>query len=396
MRIRRWGCLLLTIAPLVAGCGDFWQPPSTTTNTCTSNCTTLSSGAFYVLNSATRQVAGYTISSGSLKAVSNSPYTLTAAPVAIAIAPSPGSFLFVSTAAPGIYLYSVGSGGALTLGNNSAPISQDPAAAMQVDARSQWLVDAFLTSTGVQLDAIPLTATGTYNGAKVQSISFSIAATAVHQLVISPDNANVFVTLGTSGTLVVPFNSSAPFQAGTQGRIVPLAGVAALSVAVDPGTSPRLFYIGETSVSATGGAGALRAFLYSSLNSSTLTPATGSPIASGGLAPNSILALASGSYVYVGNGQGTTSSGNIAGFSITSTGTTAAPAYTVAAVGTIATGVQPSGLAQDSAGNFVLAVSSGGSPDLEAYTMSAGTLTSALSATTGTDPVQAVAIAAAP
>jgi hypothetical protein len=53
-------------------------------------------------------------------------------------------------------------------------------------------------------------------------------------------------------------------------------------------------------------------------------------------------------------------------------------------------------LAEDSKGNFVLAVASGGNSDLDAYTMSSGTLTSVLTATTGTDPVQAIAVAAAP
>jgi hypothetical protein len=49
----------------------------------------------------------------------------------------------------------------------------------------------------------------------------------------------------------------------------------------------------------------------------------------------------------------------------------------------------------------VLAVATGGSttsgdPDLEAYTMSAGALTSAIQSKTGTDPVGAVAVAALP
>jgi hypothetical protein len=46
--------------------------------------------------------------------------------------------------------------------------------------------------------------------------------------------------------------------------------------------------------------------------------------------------------------------------------------------------------------NFVLAIDPSGGPDLEAYTISAGALTSALQKSTGTDPVNAVAIAALP
>ena len=63
---------------------------------------------------------------------------------------------------------------------------------------------------------------------------------------------------------------------------------------------------------------------------------------------------------------------------------------------TIAAGIQPASLAEDSDDNFVLAVSSGGNFDLEAYTMSSGALTAAITSSTGTDPVGAVAIAALP
>ena len=94
---------------------------------------------------------------------------------------------------------------------------------------------------------------------------------------------------------------------------------------------------------------------------------------------------------------GQTGAGNIAWFPISASGTT----YTIAAGSTIAGGIQPIGLAEDSDDNFVLAVSTGGStssgdPDLEAYTMSSGTLTAAITSTTGTDPVGAIAIAPLP
>jgi hypothetical protein len=172
------------------------------------------------------------------------------------------------------------------------------------------------------------------------------------------------------------------------------AGGAALSVAVDP--TNRLFYIGETLANSTANSGGLRAFNYSSLGG-TLTQASGSPIATGGLGPNFILPIASGEYVYVANGQGQTAAGNVAWFPITASGTT----YTIAAGSSIASGIQPTGLAEDSLDNFVLAASTGGStssgsPDLDAYTMSTGTLTSALTSTTGTDPVGAIAIAPLP
>jgi 6-phosphogluconolactonase (cycloisomerase 2 family) len=352
----------------------------------------LSSGNFYVLNQATSQIVAYNINSGSLNQIGVS--TMSSAPIAIAVAPS-GNFLYVSTLV-GIYLYSIGSNGALTIGNNSGVISQDPAASMQVDTTNGWLVDAVQGTSGVQLDAIPITSSGTYSGT-VRTASFTVTNAAVHQLVISPDDDNVFVALGAGGTIVIPFNANNPFPSGVRGTTIAVANTAgsALSVAVDPNATPRLFYIGETVADSTGTTGGLRVFNYSSLGSSTLTQASGSPIASGGLAPASILPLTTGDYVYVANGA-SSSSGNVAGFAITSTGSASSPTYTVATVGTISAGTQPVGLAEDSQDNFVIAVSSGGNPDLEAYTMSAGALTAAITSTTGTDPVQAVAVAAAP
>ena len=397
MKSVKWMALGLVLAALVAGCKGFWDaPPSTTTSNPTTP-TTLSSGVFYVLDQTTKQVVGYSITSGTLGAISGGTQTLSAAPFSIAVAPN-GGFLYVGTV-NGIYLYTIGSGGALSIGNNGATIASDIPAAMVISG--SWLVDAFDISTGsVQMNAIPIDAsTGAYAGSNgaPPSQTFTVANAVVKQMVLSPDSANFLVALGAGGTIVVPFASGAANPLGATATTIPVAntGGSALSVAVDPGTTPRLFYIGETL--AVGASGGLRAFNYSSLGSNPLTEATGSPIASGGLAPNAISPIATGDYVYVANGTGATSAGNIAWFPITATGT----AYTIATGKTVTTGIQPSGLAEDSTGNFVLAVSTGGTtnsgdPDLEAYTMSSGALTAALTSATGTDPTGALAIAALP
>jgi hypothetical protein len=115
------------------------------------------------------------------------------------------------------------------------------------------------------------------------------------------------------------------------------------------------------------------------------------------LAPNAILPVASGQYVYVADGTGLTANGNVSWFPISAAGTT----YSIASGGNIVSGIQPNGLAEDIDHNFVLAVSTGGSttsgnPDLEAYTLGTGTLTSAITSNTGTDPVGAFAVAALP
>jgi hypothetical protein len=269
-----------------------------------------------------------------------------------------------------------------------------------------WLVDAFLLTPGVvELDAIPISSSNGLSAVSqsnpVQSQQFNIANATVKQMVLSPDGDNLFVTLGAGGTIVVPFNlgNSNPLGATATTINVANGNAQAYSVAVDP--QDRLFYIGETNANSAGTSGGLLVYDYTSLGTgiprNAPTQISGSPLSSGGLAPNAILAFQSGLNVYVANGTGNTATGNVAAFSVSVSGTT----YTVAAENTIAAGIQPIGLAEDSDGNFVLAVATGGStssgnPDLDAYTMSSGALTSAIQSSTGTDPVGAVAIAALP
>jgi hypothetical protein len=395
----KYGLFLFAAATLLAGCSGFWDLPTSSSTTTTTK-TTLSSGVFYVLNQTTKQIAAYYISTGALEPVSGSPYNLSSAPYCIAIAPG-GGFLYVGTVS-GIYLYTIGSGGALTIGNGGAVISSDIAAAMQVSG--SWLIDAFSPAAGsVQLDAIPINAsTGAYTGSGPEpSQTFNVTNASTEQMVLSPDGTNLFVALQTGGTIVVPFTSGNANPVGSSARVIPAAnsGGAALSVAVDP--TNRLFYIGETLANSSASSGGLRVFSYSSLGTGTPravpTQITGSPIASGGGSPNAILPIASGEYVYVANGQGLTGSGNISWFPITASGTT----YSIASGSNIASGIFPVGLAEDNENNFVLAVSNGGStssgdPDLGAYTMSSGALTAAIISNTGTDPVGAVAVAALP
>lgn len=383
MKIGKWAGLLAATA-FLAGCGDFWQPPSTSS----SSSSTLSSGVFYVADQATDEIAGYSINSGTLTKVSGSPYLLGSAPVALAVSPN-GSFLYVATAS-GIFLYTIGSGGGLTLGNNGASISGEPAAAMQVDATNSWLVEAFPATNGVAIQAIAISpSTGLATSQTAPTVT--VAGSTVFQLAISPDNTNVFVALGSSGTEQVAFSagSTAPFGTDTNFPVKNSAG-AAVSVAVDP--TDRMVYIGETAATSGSNTGGVRVFTYS-----TMKEISGSPYASGGLAPYSILPLSSGDYVYVANRTVSGSSdGNITGFSVTTSGST----YSLTALSTTASaGIDPVAMAADPEGNYLLVVDSGGSPDLEAYTFdttTAGKLDSALTSATGTDPVAASAIAVVP
>jgi hypothetical protein len=390
MNLGKWARLLLAVAPLVAGCGNFWQAPSGS-STCTTNCTTATGGNFYLLNAgSTPEIAGDSIVSGTLTAISGSPWTVTGSPYAMAMAPN-GDFLVVSTTS-GVFAYPISSG---KLGTATV-VSTDQAYAVQVDTTNSWLIEAIPGSNGVTIGAVPISSTTGANTGTEVTASFTVANAALqtNKMVLSGDNAEIFVALGAGGTIVVPFSSTSPFPSGVKAATIPVAnsGGSALSVAVDPGTTPRLFYIGETLANSAGTSGGLRAFTYSSLGSSTLTQATGSPMASGGLAPNFILPVSSPDMVYVANGAGTGTAGNVTGFSVTASSST----YTLAKVGSVAAGIQPLGLAEDSTGTFVLAVGSLGSPYLDAYTFDSTTTGQLDSQITSTTAANSIAIVAAP
>jgi 6-phosphogluconolactonase len=387
MRTRYWACLAIAALGLT-GCAGFWDPPSSGGGG--GGSTTLSSGDFYVLNNATSEMVGLYVNGGTVTALGN-PYTLSAAPIAITVAPN-NAFLYVSTVG-GIFLYTVNtSTGLLTLGNSGQPISSDPATNMQVDPTNTWLVEG--VSATQNLYAIHInSSTGLLASTTEETVV--LPSTTFQQVAISPDDTLVLAAMGAQGTALIPFNpnNANPFGAVTNIGVKNATG-AALSVAFDPipvgSTAPRLFYIGETVATSGSNTGGLRAFTYSAKQE-----ISGSPYAIGGLAPYSILPFSTGDYVYVVSRQTSSgSTGVIAGFSITS----ANSAYTLTALGSVfATGTNPQAIVEDNTHAFVFAVNFGGSPDLSGYTINAtkaGYLDSVISSQTGTDPVQAGAIGA--
>lgn len=396
---RSWAILVLALPFLLSGCKGFWDaPPASSTGS-----STASGGSFFVLNIATQQLVGYSITSGNLTALPGSPYTLPspltqggANIASIAIAPN-AAFLYVGTI-DGIYLYSIASNGQLTLGNSSAPISKDQAVSMQVTPDDNWLVEVASGSDFAY--AIPINAsTGALTSTTEQTVALPV--TTVQQVAVSPDGTYVFIAMGTEGTAAIPFTTGNANPFGAVARIAPVgSGGGAFSVAVDPlqsgQTAPRLFYVGETAAVSGANSGGLRVFNFSTL-ATGLKELSGSPLGISGLAPYSILPISTGNYVYVANRQVSGSdTGVIAGFTVSGSNNV----YSVTALGsTFTVGTNPVGMAEDSTGTYVLAVDLGGSPDLKGYTFdttNAGDLDSAISANTGTDPVQAGAIAAVP
>jgi 6-phosphogluconolactonase len=390
MKIRYWVSLAIAVLCLT-GCKDFWKLPS---NGGGGGSTTLTSGDFYVLNVATSEMIGLYVNAGTLTALPGSPYTLSAAPIAITVAPN-NAFLYVSTLG-GIFVYTVNTTtGQLTLGNNGQAITPDAATGMQVDPTNSWLIEGGAGTNAVYAIKID-PSTGVLAVSGETQIPATLPSNTVNQVAISPDGTFVLVANGSGGTATIPFNAANSNPFGAVGRInqVSTSAGASLSVAFDPVTSsnrtPRLFYIGETVATSGSNTGGLRAF-----NFSTVKEISGSPYAIGGLAPYSILPFSTGDYVYVVSRQ--TSSGTtgvIAGFAVTSSST----AFTLTALGsTFAAGTNPQALVEDNSNDFVFAVNFGGNPDLVGYTIdatNAGYLDKVISNATGTDPVQAGAIGA--
>lgn len=400
MRFMYWASMGLVAVLFLAGCGDFWQAPSGSSGNggCTSNCTTATSGNFYILNNGTTpQIVGEVIVKGTLTSITGSPWTLsgTGAPYSMAISPN-GSLLFVSTAG-GVFAYPISSGELQV--SSAVKVTSDVAAlAIGVDATGNWLIEANTATNGVTMGAVPVNSTTGAPGIE-QTQQFTVTNAAIQdgQMAISPDNAKIFVALGTGGSLAVPFTAGVASGSNPLGStattIAPkTTGGAALSVAVDPSATPRLFYIGETLGNSSGNSGGVRAFVYSSLASTplSLTQASGSPIAAGQLSPSFILPEASGSYIYVADGAGQSTSGAVNSFAITSSSGT----YTIATGSSIAAGTLPVGLAEDSTNGFLFAVNSLGSPYFDAYTFdstTAGKLDIQIAANTGASPIAIVA-----
>ncbi|MFC5865447.1 lactonase family protein [Acidicapsa dinghuensis] len=371
---RRWirlgVAVPLTMALGLTGCSGFFTPVNNNGGT-----TTGSTTYAYVTNVNSSGTGGtiteYTDTSGVLTAVSGSPITLPALPTSIVVAPN-NDFLFVATSL-GVFVYTIGTGGALTEGNNGnvAYFNQNGLIpqSVAVDATSSWLIITYQKST--EVDALPIDSTQGVPTGSVYPATSTFAATNP-TVVMSPANANVFVSLGTGGVNAFGFSPTATTSTPWGSRVaIPLTSgainVADNAVAVDP-TSTYL-YIAEASTATTAVAGSLRTFPIANLVTSAEKDV---PV---GIGPSAILAEPTGSYVYVTN----ESDGTISGFSAS------AGVLTALSGSPFSTGKLPVGIAEDSTESYVSVIGYGTNPNLWLYkydATTAGTLDVQTTATT--------------
>ena len=366
------GCLMGMLG--LSGCGEFFTPVNN------SGTTTGSTTYVYVTNVDSSGSGGtlsaYTSKSGVLTAINGSPYSLPATPTSIVVAPN-NAFLYVGTDS-GVFLYTIGSGGVLTEGNSATVVylnaTNPTVESLAVDSTSSWLLIANQNSS--ELDALAIDPTlGTAPSTPIAAKALSYAGPV--QLSISPANNNVAVALNSGGTNVYGFNAANTADpwgsevtiALQKGATAALNSTNANTVGFD--TTSTYLFVGEAQASST--TDLLRVIPVASLNQDAADYATGK-------GPTSILADASGAYVYVANATDNT----ISGFSI-SAGVLTALTDSPFSAPKISTA-----LLEDSTKTYVLDVGYGTNPNLYTYTFdsaSAGTLDISSTTSTGSaDP----------
>jgi len=350
---------------LLAGCGDFFPPIK-------GGGSSSGSDIVYVANASSTSVTGYAMSTGALVAVSGSPYTLSFTPTAIAVTPA-NTFVYVAGSGV-VYVYSIGTGGALTAANNGAAVANGNVVSMDISPDGKWLFTLDADGTTIEEYSIN-TSTGILTAASGALYTFGSGTTPVPKAIkVAPNGNYVIVALGTAGEIVYGFNTSTGAISESQ-RLSAPGSTSDNAIAMDKNTA--YLFIARSGNSA--GLG-----VYTIGTGGTLTIVSGSPFATSGQS-TSVVVDNTATYVYVGN-QG---DGTISGFTIGTGG-----ALTALSGSPYSAGKTMTALAADSTGKYILAAANGGSPDLGMYAFdssTAGRIYTVSSTTTAYGPV-AVAV----
>jgi 6-phosphogluconolactonase (cycloisomerase 2 family) len=362
--------------PAMLGCGSgkFFVPTCQQTNSCGGGSTSYSSYT-YVANQTIGTLGLLPIPKKTFSSLTSQTITLGTPPSALAATPK-GTFLYVATNPGPIFVYSIGSNGALTLGNNGSYVATTLLpVSMAIDPSGQWL---FLVSQSIstlleyQID--PSTGALTPVG---QGTPLDIGSPT--QVYVTPDDKNVYVGIGTGGIDGFAFNSTT--GALSNGQHYATKGGAGSSVnALAADNNSAFLFAGET------GSG-IRAFSIGT--NGALKEISGSPFSTQ-LGPKSIVVDPTNQFVYVAS----STAGSITGYSMASSG-----ALTQLSSSPFSTGAAPVAMSLDSTGAYLFVVCNGGSPDLQVFSFDASTpgkLDSVTTASTGTDPAGAISISIVP
>jgi 6-phosphogluconolactonase (cycloisomerase 2 family) len=376
MRLTKY--LVFPLLAVLCGCGKFFpdstNPPGSTGN------------VIYIANMQANSVAAFSVSTttGALTAVTNGTTTVAAGPTTLVPTPA-GTFLYVGGQSGNIVAYTINSDGTLTAVNSGSPVASGfSPTSMAIDSTGTWLL-AVDGQTGTISEFKINATTGVLTAATPPTIALDQPASP-SQVYFTPNNQFVYVALQTGGVDAFTFSSSTgalanrqllPTKAGTAGPNADLA------VFADPNT--KFLFVGETVINA------VRVFTIGT--NGALTEISGSPFTTG-LGPSAFAMDSTGGFLYVANRGASRISGYALGVNGTLTALSSSP-FTTGAF-TSVTG--PQTMTLDQSGKFLAVVSAGGGPDLQIFSFdatTAGKLNSVATASTGTDPVQAVAVVSA-
>jgi 6-phosphogluconolactonase (cycloisomerase 2 family) len=371
---------------LTTGCGTFFIYPGNQSGSGGS-----STGDYvYVANAIVGSLAGFSVGTGTLTAVTGSPISLGFSPSAVAVNPA-NTLVFVA-GTNGTYgfvnVYSIGSTGALTLlmSNNVGAASE---VAIDISPDGDWLVGLDANGPPAQqaiVDEYQInSSTGQLtqgNGAIYQYTGSVIPTINPLGIKFAPNENYVFVAVGTAGDLVFPFSGSTGITA---------IGALSLSLGSAATVSDNALAVSSNSsylyIARSGPGGGLAVYTIGS--GGALNIVSGSPLATGNQ-PTSVVVNKAGTNIYVANQPDST----VSGYSISSNG-----AVAVLSPATSSTVAEPRVLAVDNSGNYLLATAYVSTPDLSMYSYSSTSgLTFATSTSTttsgGAEPAGAISVAA--
>jgi 6-phosphogluconolactonase len=362
--------------PLLVGCTGFFVPESDTGGGTGGGGT----GNFaYIGNTSTSSIAGFTVGTGTLTAVSGSPLAAGYVPLSMVVTPN-NNFLYVG-GSTGIYLYLINSNGSLSVPSTGAIQTVAFAVSLVVSPDGQWLIA--LDGNSQVLDIYQINST-TGALALIGQPTYTVASGVwvPSEVTISPDGTLIFAALGTGGDAIFTFTTSTGVALSSTYLPPVNATTGDNGLAVSP-SSTYLF------IARSGTSGGVA--VYSIASGGLLTSVTGSPFAAG-TGPSSVVLDKTGTYAYVGNkGDGT-----ISGYTIAAGTTPVALTLTPLSGSPYKSGTTVRSLGIDNTGKYLLATASGGAPDLTMYSFditTPGKLDAATSVATATDPAGAAALA---
>ncbi len=348
-----------------------------------------SNNYIYVANSNADDIAGFSLSSGKLTFLPNTPYSLGVgnAPTAMVTTPN-GSFLYVGSLSGAVYLYGIASNGALTLGNNSQPVASLTTGPtyMAVDRKSNFLLIGSNTLAQMYEYAIN-TNTGALAAPSGNAQGYVTLHGAPEQIYVTPNDQYIYVgetpaAGGVGGIDIFTLDASTGALSNplhTNSRVA--ASYADTALVSD--SSSKYLFAGET------GCSCIRGFTIGS--GGDLIEITGSPFGNL-LGPSAIAIDPTDSYVYLSSKI----SNEILGYQIGASGglTELGSSPYVGGAG-IGAGTDPVAMALDETNTYLVVAAAGDYPDLAIFsfdTTTPGKLDYVVDTATGTDPTAPVAL----